>query len=255
MCKVFGGCRLIRWRKPSSSCKHGLRIRASSVVFKMRWRRALQVRLPFCSSRYGSLFLEAFFFFFFFLAFFLFFFLLSSLLLSSSTDERDGFFRLAECFRFGIGCEHSLSRAKDLFHRAGELGHLAALEISGLLEECPVKKFTWLGRAARKGNVVSFLHQFAFGASHSSAALFVIGRALNGHVNVEAGTVFGQETSSNIFRLSLRAVAFYSAQLEAAKCTVNAWSLVGIRLKVVKDIRILIGKLVWDAREEASYEL
>jgi hypothetical protein len=34
----------------------------------------------------------------------------------------------------------------------------------------------------------------------------------------------------------------------------RAWTLVGIELKVVKDVRKLIAKLIWDSREEALYK-
>jgi hypothetical protein len=33
----------------------------------------------------------------------------------------------------------------------------------------------------------------------------------------------------------------------------NSWTVVGLRNKVVKDIRKMIGKMIWDAREEAAY--
>ena len=35
----------------------------------------------------------------------------------------------------------------------------------------------------------------------------------------------------------------------------RAWTLVGIKLKVVKDVRKLIAKLIWDSREEALYDV
>jgi hypothetical protein len=34
-----------------------------------------------------------------------------------------------------------------------------------------------------------------------------------------------------------------------------AWTQVGIKLKVVKDVRKLIAKLIWDSREEALYDV
>ena len=35
----------------------------------------------------------------------------------------------------------------------------------------------------------------------------------------------------------------------------RAWTQVGIKLKVVKDVRKLIAKLIWDSREEALYDV
>jgi hypothetical protein len=34
---------------------------------------------------------------------------------------------------------------------------------------------------------------------------------------------------------------------------VDSWTFVGLRNRVVKDIRKMIGKMIWDAREEAEY--
>jgi hypothetical protein len=51
-----------------------------------------------------------------------------------------------------------------------------------------------------------------------------------------------------------QAIAFYEAQIKATKDAMRAWTLVGIKLKVVKDVRKLIAKLIWDSREEALYK-
>ena len=51
-----------------------------------------------------------------------------------------------------------------------------------------------------------------------------------------------------------QAIAFYEAQIKASKDAMRAWTLVGIKLKVVKDLRKLIAKLIWDSREEALYK-
>jgi hypothetical protein len=51
------------------------------------------------------------------------------------------------------------------------------------------------------------------------------------------------------------AVAAYEYQLWACRVAVNTWTIVGMRNNVVKDIRVLIGKIIWDARGEARYQL
>ena len=51
-----------------------------------------------------------------------------------------------------------------------------------------------------------------------------------------------------------QAIAFYEAQIKATKDAMRAWTLVGIKLNVVKDVRKLIAKLIWDVREEALYK-
>jgi hypothetical protein len=44
-------------------------------------------------------------------------------------------------------------------------------------------------------------------------------------------------------------------KIKATKDAMLAWTLVGIKLKVVKDVRKLIAKLIWDAKEEALYDV
>ena len=52
-----------------------------------------------------------------------------------------------------------------------------------------------------------------------------------------------------------QAIAFFEAQIKATKDAMHAWTQVGIKLKVVKDVRKLIAKLMWDSREEALYDV
>ena len=51
----------------------------------------------------------------------------------------------------------------------------------------------------------------------------------------------------------VKAVAFYHAQLENYQKAVHTFSLCGLRLGLYKDVRILIGKIIWNGREEAAY--
>lgn len=67
--------------------------------------------------------------------------------------------------------------------------------------------------------------------------------------------LFGRVIKKEILDTSDKAVAFYKLQIEAAKKAVVSWSLVGKRLGVVKDVRIMIGKLIWADRELALYDI
>ncbi len=79
---------------------------------------------------------------------------------------------------------------------------------------------------------------------------FALGCALKKHgYNVLAGRpAFGGKYpfASVIF--------FYENQLVCAKLAVQTWTLVAKRLGVVKDLRRLIGEMVWEARVEAKYQ-
>jgi hypothetical protein len=182
--------------------------------------------------------------------------------LAASQGERDGFTWLGVCFRDGEGCEKDFDKAKENFLRASELGHVSAMYLLGrLLNESNPQRWRWLGRAASLGSSWDFLHTFSKqfelfnSGSGSAAVMFAIGQALQGHVNEEARTIFKSAYDfDSLIGPAKQAIAFYEAQIQARKDAMRAWTLVGIKLKVVKDVRKLIANLIWDSREEALYK-
>jgi hypothetical protein len=106
-----------------------------------------------------------------------------------------------------------------------------------------------------------FAHEIAAfndGAGIASV-VFAIGRALSGQVNESEKTIFGETESVIKFERIIgpvkQAIAFYEAQIIACRRAVACWTLVGIRFHVVKDIRKLIGGLIWDSRSEARHQV
>jgi hypothetical protein len=183
--------------------------------------------------------------------------------LAAAQCECVGFFVLGLCLFDGVRCERNLDEAKLNFLRASELGSVAAMSWLGrLLEDSDPQRWRWWGRAAALGSWVDFFAGFAkqvelFNSSAGSAAavVFAIGRALQGHVNEEARTIFSRDYDfDSLIGPAKQAIAFYEAQIQATKDAMRAWTLVGIKLKVVKDVRKLIAKLIWDSREEALYK-
>jgi TPR repeat protein len=185
--------------------------------------------------------------------------------LAAAQGERDGFYELGWCFSRGDGCRKDLDKARENFLLASELGHVwAMIELGWLLDESDPQRWRWWGRAAPLGGTWSFLSNFAKqvalfnSGSGSGSVLFAIGRALQGHANEEARTIFNEDEDDDFGSLigpAKQAIAFYYAQIKASKDAMRAWTLVGIKLKVVKDVRKLIAKLVWDSREKALYDV
>jgi hypothetical protein len=69
------------------------------------------------------------------------------------------------------------------------------------------------------------------------------------------GTIFNDDYEfDSLIRPAKQAITFYEFQMKATKGAMRAWTQVGIKLKVVKDVRKLISKLIWDSREEALYK-
>jgi hypothetical protein len=77
---------------------------------------------------------------------------------------------------------------------------------------------------------------------------------LKGRVDNEKRTIFGEGYSFDAyFGPANQAFHFYELQLQSYRKAVDSWTFVGLRNKVVKDIRKMIGRMIWDARVEAAY--
>ena len=175
--------------------------------------------------------------------------------------ERDGFYSLGFCFRFGHGCEKDLTLAKQNLLIAAELGQVDSADDYGrLLGEASPACWLWWGRAALRGLPDYFLDCFwdqveqFFSGSGNSTIAYLIGRALKGNINMENRQIFGVKYNF-VSRIgpANQAVSFYESQIKSARLAVDTWTLVSTCLHLIKDMRIYIGKMIWEARFEANY--
>jgi hypothetical protein len=115
------------------------------------------------------------------------------------------------------------------------------------------------------------VRKFNSGCVGAACAVFAIGKALKGNVDESDQTIFG--ASVVIFKdeeggefgesemlgfdelkgVVKQAIHFYETQLIWYRKAINTWSMVGKRVKIVKDLRVLIAKLIWDSKQEARY--
>jgi hypothetical protein len=180
---------------------------------------------------------------------------------SARQGERDGFFRLGRCYQVGDGCEKDVQRAKDNFLKAAELENVSAMRLLGeLLDEADPQRFFLFGKAAAGGFPYYFLFEMEVqirnykAGSGYAKVVFEIGRALRGHVEEESGRIFGSNWKFDEFIGPVnQALHFFHFQLLSYRRAVDTWTMVGLRFKIVKDIRKMIGKIIWDARNEAEY--
>jgi TPR repeat protein len=181
---------------------------------------------------------------------------------SAAQGERDGLSCLAYCYRDGIGCEKDAERAKEYFLVSAELGFVnAMMSVGELFDKDDAQRFVWFGRAAASyGGSAYFLTEmsnqmrnFSDGTGHANV-VFAIGRALKGQVDNEKRTIFGigYNFDSHIAPAN-QALSFYEFQLQSYRTAVDSWAMIGLRNNVVKDIRKMIGKMIWDRREKAVY--
>ncbi len=181
--------------------------------------------------------------------------------LAVTQHERDGFYWLGFCFRNGIGCEKDLNLAKENFLIAVELGRISASELYGyLLGVSDPACWLWFGRTASRCYPISFRHSFPtqvdqfFSGSGNATVVFLIGRALKGNIDIQNERIFGfRHNFDSLICPANQAVSFYDSQIRSARIAVDTWTLVATRLHLIKDMRIYIGKMIWEARFEANY--
>jgi hypothetical protein len=180
---------------------------------------------------------------------------------SAAQGERDGFYYLGYCYRDGSGCEGDVDRAKENFLVAAELGDVnAKVFLAMMFDKDNPQRFVWLGSAAANGNSGYFLDEMRDqicnfkNETGNAKVVFAIGRALKGHVNNDKRAIFGKGYNFDTYTgPAKQALLFYEFQLRSYRKAVDSWTIVGLRNVVVKDIRKMIGKVIWDAREEAAY--
>ena len=186
--------------------------------------------------------------------------------------ERDGFNYLGWCLSYGVGCKSDMELAKRNFLISAELGCVeAALNLGSTASADDPDCWMWRTRAALIGSPFLFLdffstsvEQFVAGSGNNTV-MFLIGRALKGSINYEKKEIFGEQSSFQLFGDDIgfddwvgpakQAVSFYDSQVKSARLAVDTWTLIGIRNGVVKDIRKLIGKMIWEGRFEAKYKI
>ncbi len=91
------------------------------------------------------------------------------------------------------------------------------------------------------------------GTGHPTVVV-AIGRALKGHIDNEKGTIFGNGYKFvSVSNPANQALHFYEFQLQLYRKAIDTWTFVGLRNDIVKDIRKMIAKMIWDSRDEAKY--
>ena len=174
-----------------------------------------------------------------------------------------GHYTLAECFRFGKGCEKDLLAAKKNYTVAAEFGCFkSARSYAELLDESDPAHWYWWGKGlpacfSADSFFSSFSRQVALffsGSGSSSAVVFEIGHALTGKIDTEQSKILAFQVVDLIGPAN-QAVSFYDFQIESTRRAVNMWTLISRRLKMIKDMRIFIGKMIWEGRFDASHWL
>jgi hypothetical protein len=184
--------------------------------------------------------------------------------LSAAQGERIGHHALGFCYQVGHGVEKDLEKAREQFKVSVSLGlwHSFGCVAELLPKSQDLQRWRMYGQVALKGLSGWFVESLSLRVHDEGPppVVFMIGRYLKqGGVDPVAKTIFNMHNwmdfPVDVFDVAEKALAFYSFQLCSYRKAVDSWTLVGIRFHVVKDVRILIAKLIWDSREEAVYQM
>jgi hypothetical protein len=174
--------------------------------------------------------------------------------LAAAQGSRRGMCQLGWCFRHGLGCENDRDRAIELFGAAARLGDADAQVSLGeeAFRSRDWERFHWWSRAVERGRgqrwfwrgVVSLLSAFEEG--ELGRILHIAAPLLRANLNVVKQEVFGFVVSKEVWQNLLRVLELHEAMLDRARCAVACWSVVGRRMGLVKDVRVMIAKVVWE---------
>jgi len=137
--------------------------------------------------------------------------------------------------------------AKLLFQHAALLGSVVAMFRFSEMETDIRQKWYWAIKAAKQRHYGRFVHLMRTEQIWDAWILYRIGHLC--HDVPYIISFFGPGTASFIeFRVRL-----YKEKNDAFKLAVHTWFLIGLRLKVCKDMRIYIGKMIWNGRKDTEY--
>jgi hypothetical protein len=175
---------------------------------------------------------------------------------AGAQGDRCGFTWLGDCLMNGHGCAKNEKRARDCYWQAAELGdplgQFCFCQVG--FHEYDWERCHWWAKAATApGNhnfrlisaVIKLEPSFARGEHgrilfEIAPAAAVLRNGLDEDVDVEAGS------RTNVLRL-------HNVARAKARAAVDCWSAVGRRLRVVKDMRVEIARLLW-CEEKAPEE-
>ena len=175
---------------------------------------------------------------------------------SAENGDAVGTFRLMECFMDGISCKKNKSLAEALLERAADLGSFLAFDdLAWNRAMEPEQRVKYVVSFANiycrvediHSDLEAVLLRYAREGSCGDV-IFEVGEMLKGYINVEKRQVFGREQDSGFLEMVVRAVAMYDRWCDLVREACVAWVIIARRMRVHKDVRRMIAKMVWETR-------
>ncbi len=180
---------------------------------------------------------------------------------AAAQGDRNGMYHLGYLLWCGGGCAPDPVRAASVWREAAELGQAKSQSSFGQLA-FPAgdwQRYRWMGRVAVSGytEVIDFLVEAADKmlklfeeGSVSGRVVFELGSVFSGLVDIDDET-FGWYDEDEV-EGPHRCIQLHGEWCNAAKRAIECWLVVGSRLGVMKDIQLMIARLLWVERADWS---
>jgi TPR repeat protein len=170
---------------------------------------------------------------------------------SALQNDRDGLYQLGYRFEFGFGCPEDESKAVEAFRLAAELEFREAQYRYGELAfgEHDWERYHWWirakGRAHREllSQVIRLLPLFERG--EHGRILHIVGPVIANGLDA-VGQWFGIALPEDEVAKLKRVIELHGAMLECARRAIDCWSMAARRIRVVKEMRAMIAKMLWE---------
>jgi hypothetical protein len=174
---------------------------------------------------------------------------------SAAQGDRFGLFQLGCHYELGKACAEDRAKAIQLFRESAELQEAEAEHryASVAFGEEDWEHYYWLGRAALHGYGADTFLSFTlvrvyplFERGELGRALHVVACLLRDNFEAAKRAAFGDDVMAEDVLPMLRVLTLHDAMLDRARAAVRCWSAVGARLGVMKDVRVMIGKMAFE---------
>jgi hypothetical protein len=171
-------------------------------------------------------------------------------------NDRNAICRLGVALHNGWGCAVDAAKGEELIRLSAEWEHAGGEYVLGLVAygEHDWERYMWWLRAAERGinerpfcevHVMQFLLP-TFERGENSRILHVVAPVIRKHLDVEKSEVFGCGFTQDKMAMLLRVLELHDQLTGVVRRSVDCFAIVGRRCGLVKDVRVLIGKLLWE---------
>jgi TPR repeat protein len=168
---------------------------------------------------------------------------------SAAKGFRGGLYALGFCYDTARGCARDMAKAAELYGQAAALGMPQAVFRYGeTFGEHDYRRYECWARSKKcafflRDYVIELLPLFEEGrlgrVLHTAASVF------NAHLDFGAHRLYEEQLTEQQEANLRRVLQLHAAMLERAREALLCWGLVGTRLGVVTDVRVVITRMAW----------